>query len=147
MLVFDTNVLVDAFKSDSEFHEPCKRILDEARQGSLPCYLTWSICYEFLRVVTHGRLLESSSTTGESWAFIRDLLELSNFSVLLPTDRHAAMLSQTISELPNVRGNRIHDLHIAVIMRENRITRICTRDSDFRRFPFVEVIDPLENSL
>ena len=81
------------------------------------------------------------------WAFIQGLLESPYFSVLVPTARHAETLSQTLSELPQIRGTVIHDLHIAVIMRENRINRICTRDSDFRRFPFVEVIDPLENSL
>jgi predicted nucleic acid-binding protein len=27
-------------------------------------------------------------------------------------------------------------------MREHGIRRICTRDADFHRFPFLEVIDP-----
>lgn len=37
----------------------------------------------------------------------------------------------------------MHDLHTAVLMREHDISRICTRDSDFRRFPFLMVIDPV----
>jgi predicted nucleic acid-binding protein len=28
-------------------------------------------------------------------------------------------------------------------MREHGIRRICTRDTDFHRFPFLEVIDPV----
>jgi predicted nucleic acid-binding protein len=28
-------------------------------------------------------------------------------------------------------------------MREHGVRRICTRDADFSRFPFLEVIDPL----
>ena len=28
-------------------------------------------------------------------------------------------------------------------MREHGLSRICTRDTDFRRFPFLEVVDPL----
>lgn len=28
-------------------------------------------------------------------------------------------------------------------MREHGIKQICTRDTDFNRFPFLEVIDPL----
>jgi len=28
-------------------------------------------------------------------------------------------------------------------MREHGVKRICTRDSDFHRFPFLEAIDPM----
>ena len=31
-------------------------------------------------------------------------------------------------------------------MREHGISRICTRDTDFRRFPFLTVVDPLSAS-
>ena len=63
--------------------------------------------------------------------------------MLRATDRHRAVLTQTLSELPDVRGNLIHDLHTAVLMREHGVSRICTRDTDFHRFPFLEVIDPI----
>jgi hypothetical protein len=33
--------------------------------------------------------------------------------------------------------------HTAILMREHGIGRICTRDTDFNQFPFLEVIDPL----
>ncbi len=36
-----------------------------------------------------------------------------------------------------------HDLHTAALMREHGISRICTRDYDFHRFPFISVFDPL----
>ena len=48
-----------------------------------------------------------------------------------------------MEELPDVSGNLFHDLHTAVSMRENCVRRTCTRDTDFRRFPFVSVVDPL----
>ena len=146
MLVFDTNVLVDAYDPRSEFHEPCKRVVLQARYGVFRGYLTWSVCYEFLRVTTHRSAVSSPGPVRESWAFIQSLLESPYFSILVPTARHDRMLSQTLAELPQIRGTVIHDLHIAVIMRENDVNRICTRDSDFRRFPFLEVIDPLLQS-
>lgn len=37
----------------------------------------------------------------------------------------------------------MHDVHTAVLMREHGVSRICTRDVHFRRFPFLTVIDPL----
>jgi predicted nucleic acid-binding protein len=49
----------------------------------------------------------------------------------------------TVAELPALRGNLLHDAHTAVLMREHGIRTIYTRDSDFHRFPFLEVVDPL----
>ena len=36
-----------------------------------------------------------------------------------------------------------HDAHTAILMRENGIKVIYTRDTDFNRFPFVDTIDPV----
>ena len=48
-----------------------------------------------------------------------------------------------MNELPDIRGNQMHDLHTAVIMREHGVSRICTRDTGFHRFPFLTVVDPV----
>lgn len=143
MLLFDTNVLVYAANEDSSFHVPCRESLGAARRDPSPTFLTWGVCYEFLRVTTHPRVLESPWTPNEAHRFLADLLASPGFDLLIATPRHTAVLAQTISELPQLRGNLMHDLHTAVLMREHGISRICTRDSDFRRFPFLTVIDPV----
>ncbi len=142
MLVFDTNVLLYAANEESEFHEACVRSIEEAWTDPAPAYLTWNICYEFMRACTH-------STFARPWRLIsaRDFLETlfdsSGFSLLRPTERHQAVLAQTIEEFPEIRGNFVHDMHTAVLMREHGISRICTRDTGFYRFPFLTVVDPL----
>lgn len=143
MLVFDTNVLLHAADEHSDLYAPCRRRLDDARRDSAPGFLTWSVCYEFLRVSTHARAFRSPWTPSEAWSFITSLLDSPGFEVLVATPRHAAFLAQTLSELPDLRGSVLHDVHTAVLMREHGISRICTRDADFRRFPFLTVIDPL----
>ena len=75
--------------------------------------------------------------------FIEALLNSRGIEVLTPTPRHAALLSQTLTEHPDIRGSLFHDLRIAVLMREHGVSRICTRDTDFHRFPFLTVVDPL----
>ena len=40
----------------------------------------------------------------------------------------------------------IPDAHTAILMHEHGIRRIVTRDADFHRFPFLEVVDPLAGS-
>ena len=65
------------------------------------------------------------------------------FDLLVATPRHAAALAQVVREFPEVGGNLFHDLHTAVLMREHGVSRICTRDTSFHRFPFPSVVDPL----
>ena len=79
----------------------------------------------------------------EAWRFLADLLDASGFGILAPTQRHAAALSEIVEELSDIRGNIAHDLHTAALMREHGISRICTRDTDFYRFPFLSVVDPI----
>ena len=104
MLVFDTNVLVYAVHRDSPFHSACFNFLEESRGNSEPAFLTWGVCYEFLRVTTHLRILRSPMSIREAWQFLEDLLDEPNFGVLHPTQRHRAVLSEIIEELPDLRG-------------------------------------------
>lgn len=146
MQVLDTNVLVYAVDRESEFHSPCAKFIEESRRDPVPSFITWSICYEFFRVSTHPRVLKSPLNAEQAWRFLQALLDSPGFSILTPTERHASVLSQTLSELPDLRGNIAHDLHTAVVMRENGLSRICTRDAEFHRFPFLSVIDPIHPS-
>ena len=143
MLVVDTNVLLYAADQDSEFHIPCRRLVEDLRQQPSPVFLTWSICYEFLRVSTHPRVFRTPWAPMDAWRFIDALMTAPGVSLLQATERHAAVLAQTLSEFPDLRGNLMHDLHTAVLMREHGVSRICTRDTDFHRFAFLTVVDPL----
>ncbi len=143
MFVVDTNVLIYAADQDSEFHPPCRTLLEQWRRQSSPWYLTWSICYEFLRVSTHPRVFRKPWSLTNAWQFLEAVLAAPTASVLLPGDRHAEVLRETLAEFPHLRGNILHDASTAVLMREHGIQRIITRDSDFHRFSFVRVVDPL----
>ncbi len=141
-MVFDSNVLIHAVNEDSEVHKPCLERLQEARLG-VSAFLTWSICYEFLRVSTHRNILPSPLRPDRALQFLNALLDSPGFGLLSPTDRHRTVLTQTLAELPEIRGNVMHDLHTAVLMRENYEEKICTFDRDFLRFPFLKVVNPL----
>lgn len=81
---------------------------------------------------------------GQAWGFVKVLLESPSLHVLAETDRHRQVADELLSELGmSIGGNLLHDAHIAIILREHRIRRIYTRDSDFHRFGFLEVIDPM----
>ena len=143
MLVFDTNVLIYAADEDSEFYLPCFNFLEESRHSSTRAFLIWGICYEFLRVTIHPTFLGEPMSLREAWQLLEDLINAYGFSILEPTEHHAAILSEILKELPDIRGNIAHDVHTTVLMREHGVTQICTHDADFRRFPFLTVIDPV----
>jgi predicted nucleic acid-binding protein len=81
-------------------------------------------------------------SASQAWGFAAALLGSPGLGVLVPTERHADVAEQVIKESPHLAGNILHDAHTAVLMREHGISRICTRDTDFHRFPFLEVIEP-----
>jgi len=146
-VVFDTNILLDTANRDSPFHEICQRRLFRGRSNGAPAFLPWSVCYEFLREATHTHGLPSPWTTEGALGFLNDLMASSGFEPLAATSRHASVLEQTLRELPDLRDSVMHDVHIAVLMREHGISRICTRDRGFRRFPFLTVVDSTEDIL
>ena len=53
------------------------------------------------------------------------------------------LLLQSRSASVDLRPLPSFDSGGALLMREHGIRRICTRDTDFHRFPFVEPVDPL----
>lgn len=133
MFVVDTNILVYAADQSCPEHAI----------GMLPWYLTWNIIYEFLRVASHPCVFRQPWSTESAWAFIAALLASPGVGLLIHTERHTGVAAKTFDEVTGIRGNLVHDAHSAILMREHGIRRIYTRDTDFHRFPFLEVVDPL----
>ncbi len=143
MFVADTNVLI--YSADRSFpeHDRCRELLAAWRIQPSAWYITWGIIYEFLRVVTHPRVLRRPWTAPAAWRFVDAMLASPGIGVLVETPRHPLVAESTLREVPRLEGNLLHDAHTAILMREHGIRRIFTRDSDFHRFPFIEVLDPL----
>jgi toxin-antitoxin system PIN domain toxin len=138
VLAVDTNVLVYAADIDSQFHAPCRDWLERQRARPDAWYSTWPILYE---LTTHPRVMRQPWSAPAAWHFVTALLASPGFAVLVPTQRHTDVAGEAIMEY--LSGNLLHDAHTAILMREHGIGRICTRDTDFNQFPFLEVIDPL----
>jgi predicted nucleic acid-binding protein len=96
-----------------------------------------------MRVTTHPRVFRRPWSAAKAWAFIAALLRSPGLGLLIPTQRHTDVAALVLAEFPSLAGNLMHDTHTAVLMREHGVRRICTRDMDFHRFSFLEVVDPL----
>lgn len=143
MIVVDTNVLIYAADADSPWHQASRAWLERQRCKPDAWFTTWPVVYEFLRVTTHPRVMRRPWSVQDAWAFVATLLQSPGIAVLVATPRHVEVAAEVFAELPHLAGNLLHDTHTAVLMREHGIRQICTRDTDFHRFLFVEVVDPV----
>ena len=144
MFVVDTNVLLYAANTDASEHGQCSALLEGWRRQPSAWYTTWGILYEFLRVVTHPRVFANPWTATAAWGFVEALLDSPSLRVLVEGERHVEVARQVMSDVPMVTGNLVFDARTAILMREHGVRRIWTRDTDFHRFAFLEVLDPLE---
>lgn len=143
MFVVDTNILLYAADRRAAEHGRCRKLVESWRAQTAAWYLTWGVVYEFLRVSTHPAVFANPWTAAQAWGFIEALLASPGLGVLVETERHAAVAAEVIGNTSLLAGNIVHDAHTAILMREHGIRRIYTRDTDFHRFTFLDVVDPL----
>jgi hypothetical protein len=143
LFVVDTNLLIYAAVSESPRHERARLLVDKWRRSAESWLITWSIAYEFMRVVTHRAALPHPLTFVDAWSFIESLRLSPSFGILVETDRHAEVVRDLTREYPHVSGNKLHDLHIAALMREHGVVEIRTADIGFHQFKFLRVVNPL----
>jgi len=143
LFVVDTNLLLYARNENSPFHPRMRTSLAEWGAGAEAWFVTWSVVYEFLRVATHRFVFAYPPTFAEAWDFIASLRTSASFGILVETERHAEVVRELTLEYPRISGNRLHDLHIAALMREHGVREIRTADLGFHQFKFLRVVNPL----
>ena len=143
MFVVDTNILVPAAIRETPKHARAEQALTEWRASVEPWGTTWSVIYEFMRVVTHLAVFSHPLTFAEAWSFIESLRASPSFGILVETPSHAEVVRELTREYPRMAGNPMHDLHIAALMREHGVVEIRTADIGFHQFKFLRVVNPL----
>jgi hypothetical protein len=143
VFVVDTNLLLYAVNPDAQEYARARALIEAWRGGDRSWFLTWGIVYEFLRVSTHARVFPAPLDLKQAWEWLALLLRSPRGGLLVATDRHAAVLDELAALHPRLRGNVVHDLHTAALMREHGVAEIRTADADFYQFPFLTVVNPL----
>jgi len=143
LFVVDTNLLIYAALREFKEHDQAGKLLANWGRAAEPWRITWSIAYEFMRVVTHHAPFPHPLTFAEAWDFIESLRTSASFGILVETERHSEVVRELTREYPRISGNRMHDLHIAALMREHGVTEIRTAHLGFHQFKFLRVVNPL----
>ena len=138
----DVNVLVYASDQESPFHAAAATFLRERAEDPDIFCLTWPVIMGYLRLVTHPRLFESPLAPRAAVDNIAALLGLPRCRVVSEPENFLGVYRDISVEVA-ARGNLVPDAHVAALARAHGIRTIYSHDRDFRKFPFLRVIDPV----
>jgi UDP-4-amino-4,6-dideoxy-N-acetyl-beta-L-altrosamine transaminase len=142
--LFDSNILIYSVNADSPFHETALDLLVQYTQSGF--YVADINLIEFFQVVTDGKKFHHPLTTEQAAEYISKLVRIQHVSVLKIRSFHEILQDdEARDEVLRLRIERfaIYDYLIADCMRQHDIKSIVTGNArDFRKFPFLDVIDP-----
>ncbi|MDE2904759.1 MAG: PIN domain-containing protein [Acidobacteriota bacterium] len=132
VIAVDTNILVHAHRRGSPKHAAARRrivaLAEGARRWGIPVFCLG----EFLRVVTHPRLLDPHSAD-RAGAALQRVLASPSVELLLPGRGFPTLLLEAIREAGAI-GNLVFDAQIVALCREAGVSTLLTEDRDFDRF-------------
>lgn len=138
----DVNLWLYLANASSPFYAKVKQALTPYLRGDKNFVLSWQVFYEFIRTATDPRVYVSPLSWNQAFDYISRVFQMTNARLLHEGNTHSEALQFVLEQSGYSRGHFIHDCHIAALLYENGIKTILSADNDFRRFPFLEVIDP-----
>ena len=140
MIGVDTNVLVSAVNAADRRHDRSRLFLSEAVK-STRLVVPWAVVYEFLRVVTHPKVVTAPLSVESAWTFVAALIGHPNVQMVSEGPRHFELAAQAL-QAPGVHGNLVCDAKIAAVLAEHGVREFVTFDQDFHRFADLRVRSP-----
>jgi toxin-antitoxin system PIN domain toxin len=145
MTLIDTNILVYASVPFFEEHQTARKLLEGIASERNSHCITWVNIFEYLRVVTHSKLIKPKPMSiKQALGNIKNLLAQPAVIRLDAGRDHLVYFEKIVSQVAPVKGNFVHDCRIAAIMKEHGVREILTRDSDFRKIPGLSVVNPFD---
>ena len=137
MILWDVNLWVYAFRSDSPLHGQARSALTDSLEKSEGFLFCPSVASSFLRLVTNPRIFAQPSTYAEAWSFL-DYLEAHPASFFAEADEMAFGIFKHICLLVSAVGNTVPDAFLAALALRHD-ARLITADAGMKRFQGVEV--------
>lgn len=111
-------------------HDRALRWLRLLAEGNLPWGIAVFCLGEFVRVVTHPRVLDPPSTIDEALRAIEGLLQSPTVRVLVPGPSFASRFHDAV-RAGDAGGNLAFDAQIVAVCREQGAIEVLTMDRDF----------------
>jgi uncharacterized protein len=141
LILPDVNVLIYAFRTDSEDHERYKDWLESVVNGPTAYGIAPQVLSGVVRICTHPRIFRRPSSRADAFTFCRTLLEQSNATVTVPGARHWSIFEDLCGKA-KATGNLVQDAWFAALAIESGCEWITT-DGDYARFPGLSWREPL----
>jgi toxin-antitoxin system PIN domain toxin len=140
---FDANLLLYASDESSEFHVRAKAFVIGRREDSDILCLTWPVLMAYQRIATHPSIFTKPMSAETAWGNVQQLLKLPRTRVIQEMASFALDYAE-VSKSAGIYGNLVPDAHIATILRQHGVRKFYTADTDFKKFGFLEVLNPLK---
>jgi toxin-antitoxin system PIN domain toxin len=140
LIALDTNILVYAHREEFSEHAQALHWLEHLATGTVPWGLTAFSLGEFVRVVTHARVFDPPTPLQDALGALKALHVSPGLRLLSPGRAYPEHLARAL-EVARATGNLAFDAQIAAVCREHGVSRLVTRDRDFSRFPWMEILD------
>lgn len=141
MILVDVNLLIYAVDADSPHHRPARRWWEETLSGETEVGLAWVVILAFLRITTRPEIFQRPLSPDDALAFVDEWLERPLVRPVGPGEGHWAIL-RSLLKTSGTAGNLTSDAHLAALALEGGWA-VYSTDHDFRRFPGIEVVNPL----
>ena len=144
MILVDANLLVYAVNLNAPQHERARTWLEESLSGTNPVGLPWVCLLAFVRITTRPGILARPLNVDDALGFVQSWLDQPFVDPVAPGEGHWPIL-RNLLRMTGASGNLTSDAHVAAMAIECGAT-ICSADYDFKRFPGVSHVNPLQES-
>ena len=141
MIVPDTNLLLYAYREDTEFYDAARAWWEGLLAGRERIGIPWVVTSGFVRIMTNPRSGNPPISATQAIDTVKAWFENPCIEAINPGTRHMSLFQQNI-EAAGVGGNLVTDAHIAALAMEHQ-AEVHTNDSDFGRFPGLKWRNPL----
>ncbi|HWA62373.1 MAG TPA: type II toxin-antitoxin system VapC family toxin [Caulobacteraceae bacterium] len=129
----DANVLLYAFRADSEHHGACRAWLNAAVLSDASFGVSRPALGAVVRIATNRRAFDPPSDLADAFGFCQDILDQPHCRPVEPGERHWDIFRR-LCEATATTGPWTTDAWFAALAIESGCTWI-TMDRDFARFP------------
>jgi toxin-antitoxin system PIN domain toxin len=142
VVLLDVNVLVYAHRQDAPNHSAYLTWLETLINSDQAYGMCDLVLSGFMRIATHPRVFNPSSSMDAALAFAQELRSQPNCVVVAPGPRHWEIFCKLCREA-GAKGNLIPDAFLAALAIESGSEWITT-DRDYARFPDLCCRHPLQ---
>jgi len=139
----DVKLFADASDRSSPFHEGASTFLQHCVTDTELCYVTWPTLMSYLRIATDPRIFTNPLSPTEALSNINMFLDLSHVRTLSKGEGFLACYEE-VTRRVHVRGNLLPDAHLVSLLRQYAVNTLYSADTDFRKFAWLTVKNPLE---